>query len=411
MTDDNGTGTQQFEALTHFIAERLVPMQVSCDEIDTFRAGARSANLGVVQLCSLWSRNAFVAHRTNKLITNTGPEYLKVVVQLGGTAVVSQGDRQATLAPGDIVLYDTTRPYQISSDGPFQMQAVMMFVRDALPLSPSQLDRVATRPISGREGLGSVVSQYLSGLTRQLDAGGCSRSYHLGDATLHLLAALFTERLASTASTNLNDGKAGLLLRIRTYIEHRLGDPGLDVTEIAAAHHVSLRALQKLFESHGQTVTGWIRDRRIAHCREDLTNIWLVDQPVSAIAAKWGLVDPAHFSRLFKSTYGLPPRDFRASALSLAAHGIPLSAEAQSGQEAGGTCRAEVAFQDLTSDFVTPSAGSRSGSARWDGGARWPAEPSFGAARTGPPATAMRADGAYGTRDHLSGKLKWGPRR
>ena len=228
---------------------------------------------------------------------------------------------------------------------------------------------------------------------RQLDAGACSRSHYLGEATLDLLTALFTERLACTGSANLNDGKAGLLLRIRRYIEHRLGDPALDVTEIAAAHHLSLRALQRLFESHGQTVTGWIRDRRIAHCREDLADIWLVDQPVSTIAAKWGLVDPAHFSRLFKSTYGLPPRDFRASALNLAAHGIPLSAEAQSGQEAGGTWRAEVAFQDLTSDVVTPSTRSRRGAASWDGGARWPAEPSFGAARTGPPVTGMRVDG------------------
>jgi AraC-like DNA-binding protein len=316
MTDYKFEGTGQCEALSRFISEQLVPMQVSTDDVDTFRARVNSANLGIVQLSNLWGRNAFVARRPRKLIASTGSEYLKVLVQLRGTAVVSQGGRQARAAPGDFVLYDTTRPYQIISGGPFQMQAVI-FLRDALRLSPSQLEHLATRPISGREGLGLLVSRYLSGLTRQLDTGGCSSSHHLADATLDLLAALFTERLSCTGATNLNDGKTGLLLRVRTYIEQRLGDPHLDVADIAAAHHISIRALQKLFEGDGQTVTGWIRARRMEHCRKNLADTSLADQPVSAIAAKWGLVDPAHFSRLFKSTYGLPPRDYRASCSDL----------------------------------------------------------------------------------------------
>jgi AraC-like DNA-binding protein len=316
MTYCNSVGAQHFEALTQFVSARLVPMGLSCDKIDTFRARAHFANLGIVQLSSLRIGNAFIAHRTRKHIANTGPEYLKVVRQIVGTSVVSQGDRQATLAAGDFVLYDTTRPYQIIGSRQCQMQ-VMLFARDELRLLPSELERIVTRPISGREGLGLVVSQYLSGLTRQLHAGECSRSYRLGEATLGLIAALFTEQFGCPGESDLNEGKTGLLLQVRTYIEHRLGDPGLDVAQIAAAHHVSIRTLQKLFESDGQTVTGWIRARRIEHCRKDLANISLADQPISTISSRWGLVDPAHFSRLFKTTYGLPPRDYRTSALSL----------------------------------------------------------------------------------------------
>jgi AraC-like DNA-binding protein len=308
------SGTEHFEALTQFVVERLVPMHVSTDDVDSFRARTASVNLGVVQLADLWIRNPFVARRTSKLIGNGGPEYLKLLVPLRGTAVVSQGGRQAAVAPGDLVLYDMSRPYQIITDGPFRMRAVI-FLRDALRLSPSQLDGVATRPMDGRKGLGLVVSQYLSGVAKQLDAGGCCHSYHLGDATLDLLAALFGDLLGGTVRAIPNGGKTGLLLRVQTYIEHRLSDPGLDLTEIAAAHHVSTRALQKLFESDGQTVTGWIRTRRIEHCRKDLANPSLAEEPVGAIAARWGLVDPAHFSRLFKSRYGVPPREYRAGAV------------------------------------------------------------------------------------------------
>jgi AraC-like DNA-binding protein len=36
-------------------------------------------------------------------------------------------------------------------------------------------------------------------------------------------------------------------------------------------------------------------------------------RPVAAVGARWGYPDPAHFSRLFKATYGMGPRDYRAS--------------------------------------------------------------------------------------------------
>jgi AraC-like DNA-binding protein len=36
---------------------------------------------------------------------------------------------------------------------------------------------------------------------------------------------------------------------------------------------------------------------------------------VNAVAARWGLPDPAHFNRLFKCTYGLPPAEYRRAFL------------------------------------------------------------------------------------------------
>jgi AraC-like DNA-binding protein len=32
---------------------------------------------------------------------------------------------------------------------------------------------------------------------------------------------------------------------------------------------------------------------------------------VSAIAAHWGLTEPATFSRMFRAAYGLPPAEYR----------------------------------------------------------------------------------------------------
>jgi AraC-like DNA-binding protein len=306
-------GAKQFEAFHHKVSEQLLPVQLSVDDVATFRARLRSASLGVLQLNELWFSNPFVARRTSKHIAGTDAGYLKVGIQISGVSVVSQGGQNITLRPGDFILYDTARPYQIRGAGSFHMQT-LMFARDSLRLSSSQLEWLTTRQVSGREGLGSLVAQYLAGLARQLDTVG-SGSWHLADATLDLLAAAFAEQLAHTGTTDIGNGEAGLLLRVRTYIEHRLDHPDLDVASIATAHHVSIRKLQKLFADQEQTVTGWIRNRRIEHCRRDLANPALAERTLNSIAANWGLFDPAYFSRLFKSTYGLPPREYRIRAL------------------------------------------------------------------------------------------------
>ncbi|HUB57446.1 MAG TPA: helix-turn-helix domain-containing protein [Mycobacterium sp.] len=306
-------GKNQFEAFYDKVSERLLPVQLSTENVATFRARLRSANLGVVQLNELWASDPFVARRTSKHIASTDSEYLKVTVQLSGCSMVSQGGENITLRPGDFILYDTARPYQISGAASIHMQT-LMFARDSLRLSSSQLQWLTTRRISGREGLGSLVAEYVAGLARQLDTVG-SGSWHLANATLDLLAAAFADQLTHAGKPGLNNGEAALLLRIRTHIEHRLDDPDLDVASIAAAHHVSVRRLQNLFANHEQTVTGWIRGRRIEHCRRDLANAALADRTVSSIATRWGLFDPAHFSRLFKSTYGLSPREYRIRAL------------------------------------------------------------------------------------------------
>jgi AraC-like DNA-binding protein len=56
----------------------------------------------------------------------------------------------------------------------------------------------------------------------------------------------------------------------KAFIDARLDDPELTTATIAAAHYISPRYLQKLFEAEGSTVTDWIRRRRLDHCKREL---------------------------------------------------------------------------------------------------------------------------------------------
>jgi AraC-like DNA-binding protein len=65
-------------------------------------------------------------------------------------------------------------------------------------------------------------------------------------------------------------------------------DPTLTPAMIAAAHHVSVRYLYRLFETEQSRVAAWIRQRRLERCPRDLLDPALRTQPVSAIAGRWG---------------------------------------------------------------------------------------------------------------------------
>ena len=52
-------------------------------------------------------------------------------------------------------------------------------------------------------------------------------------------------------------------------------------------------------------MASYIRDLRLARCRRDLADPALRNQPVQAIAARWGFSDKAHFSRVFRAAHGV----------------------------------------------------------------------------------------------------------
>ena len=94
------------------------------------------------------------------------------------------------------------------------------------------------------------------------------------------------------------------------FIEQHLTSMAITPERIACEHGVSVRTVNRIFSTTGDTVGGIIRSRRLAHARDELaTGV----EPISAIAHRWGFFDSSHFHRAFKASYGLSPRDYRAS--------------------------------------------------------------------------------------------------
>lgn len=105
------------------------------------------------------------------------------------------------------------------------------------------------------------------------------------------------------------DAHPAVLRRALAYIDDHADQP-VTVAEIAAAAHVTVRALQYAFRQHlGTTPLAHLRRVRLAHAHQDLA---AADpgsgQTVTAIAARWGFHHPGRFATLYRDTYRRAPR-------------------------------------------------------------------------------------------------------
>jgi AraC-like DNA-binding protein len=194
---------------------------------------------------------------------------------------------------------------------------VIGFPRQLLPVGRDDARRLTAVRVRGDRGVGRLASSLARQLPRQLGArspaGPASRA-RLGAALLDLLTVALASQVDVGDQVPADTQQRALLLRVHAFVEERLSDPQLSPAVIAAAHHMSVRSLYKLFEDQETTLASWIRRRRLERCRQALMDPAQRAVPVSTIAARWGLTNAAHFSRVFRAAYGMAPVDYRRMA-------------------------------------------------------------------------------------------------
>ncbi|MFD2027965.1 helix-turn-helix domain-containing protein [Promicromonospora aerolata] len=98
----------------------------------------------------------------------------------------------------------------------------------------------------------------------------------------------------------------------RDLADRRLTDPELSPEAVARQLNVSVRTLQRAFAAEGQSMSAYIRERRLDEARRAL-----IARPrrmtIAEIAARWQFADSSHFARAFRDRYGRTPTDYVAT--------------------------------------------------------------------------------------------------
>lgn len=291
------------------VSGSFVPLDVSFPlQQQDFRASLTRIDADAVHFTEVHA-GAHRVERTSRDIAAGGAGFYKVSLLLSGSSMLVQDGREMVMQPGDLTVYDTSRPYSLVFGDEFR-NLIMMFPKDRLQLPLPCTDQLTAVSLS-RENpeLTAVVASFIANFPAQLTRLGGEVQAKLARTSVDLFATLLSSVL--DVRPQQRDPRQLLLRTVKQYIEQNLGSAALSPGEIAEAHFVSTRHLHSLFRESGTTVSGWIRHRRLERCREDLTDPVQLYQTVAVISRRWGFFDPAHFSRVFKAEFGVTPSQIR----------------------------------------------------------------------------------------------------
>ncbi|RPF21853.1 helix-turn-helix domain-containing protein [Myceligenerans xiligouense] len=300
--------TPSFEAYRAVVAGVFLPLDLSSSAPESFRGVVRAVTVDDVHVSDLHG-GRHVVERTPRHAAHDDLASFKLSLMVAGTSLLVQDGREALLRPGDLAVYDTRRPYTLEFDQEFR-SLVVMFPQSRIELPAGMVRQLTAVRLGGDTGVGAIVAPFLGHLCDHMEQLERAPGTQLSHSALDLVSTMFATELGHSLR---RDPHEELLEHIRAYIEERLGSTDLTPASIAAAHFISTRHLHALFHDTGTTVAAWIRQRRLERCRRDLITPRLADAPVSVLAARWGFVDAAHFSRAFKAEFGMPPREYRAA--------------------------------------------------------------------------------------------------
>lgn len=302
------------ERLTRF-AESLSGsshfMRVTSADPARFQATVRVLDLGPVSVTKT-TCSPLIACRTEELIRRSDPELCSVLLPCRGALRVTQAHREAVLRGRDFTLCDSSQPFRLLISG--QGAGALLQARAPralLPVPVRQVDHLLGKRLPGREGVGALLTQFLSDVTTAPALYSAADVSRLSAVTLDLLATVLAHHRDDDTPAQEQGRQPALLLRIDTFIQEHLADPELSPQAIADAHHISVRYLHRLFQLRDTTVTELIRRQRLERARRDLVDHDMRHVPVHRIADRWGFMDHSAFTRAFRALYGMPPRDYR----------------------------------------------------------------------------------------------------
>ena len=258
--------------------------------------------------------------RTAHQVRRDAPEYVAIGLHRRGDALMLTTGADTDVPVGHLLCVDLTRPYRMVHRTSYNHDVLFLSNRE-LGVSVDVVR--AAVPALARSPVYDLVRGHLVGLFAAVCGLPTAPRLLTGRATTALIAALLNTAAATQGSVDAMDD--ALEARINLYLDAHLGDRDLTVESAAAAHNVSVRQFYNVWAQtgHDHTPAQWITQRRLQRAREQLSGSDPHRVSIAAVARQWGFADSSHFSRRFRETFGVSPREWRGTARPAAPGGEP----------------------------------------------------------------------------------------
>lgn len=227
-----------------------------------------------------------------------------------GRLLVEQDGRSTVVCPGDGAICDANRPYAIQLDSDFQ-GTIVKFSRRLLS-GGFDFDGATALSLTSVCALAELLHNYANNLTQAAALLDPTTSRRLMRTFVDTLETAL-EPVQRDKTWRRGDYRKATLSRVSQFLDARLQDPELTPGRVAELLKLPPRYLHKLFAEQGTSVGRYIRSERLDKSAAALIDPAQANLSITEIALRSGFKDLGHFSRSFRSRFGLAPSDYRAA--------------------------------------------------------------------------------------------------
>jgi AraC-like DNA-binding protein len=310
-TTDAVEPSQRLAFWTDMVCDTYV--QLDCDAgagHSSIEGAIQAAALATLQLSQVTSTPQ-VVRRTPAKIARASEDYFLVSIQTQGEGTILQDGRAARLAPGDFVLYDSTRPYELRFEVPFQ-QYVLRLPGPSLRTQLRDTHALTASTVCGQRGAGHLMIGMIQTLAADITTLAPASAHAVAESVTQILIAGLSA-LPAAGQQPVTQLAAYHREQVKACVRARLRDPALTVASVAAQLRLSPSTLHRAWAGEACSIAEWIWSQRLDAARRDLCDPNLAARGVSEIAFSWGFNDAAHFSRAFRARFACSARELRAS--------------------------------------------------------------------------------------------------
>jgi AraC-like DNA-binding protein len=260
-----------------------------------------------------WLQVARITAGRHRIVHDPSTEAIPsvaIALQVTGSGVLEQHGRTARLIAGNWSICSSSEPYVLSS--PTASHRLTMLI----PLNRIErgidVRAVTARAFTGTSGVSRLAFGGANWLMEEFTALSMVRADDLADSLSRLMNLAIYER---TRQQPLEPAQRTLADRIREYVAQHLHDPDLSLDTIAHDLNASKRSLHRAVSEVDGSIHNLIWHARLERCREDLRDPTKSQHSIANIAQSWGFKNLTHFSRAFRTRFGMSAREARRAAL------------------------------------------------------------------------------------------------
>jgi AraC-like DNA-binding protein len=286
-------------------ASTIAPIDVTVFDTDDFAARWTSHGVGQLRLLQLHAPAQRVVHTGTDGSAGRAAPSIQLVYARRGALRTRMAGKRFTVEPGQFVLLDNTRFYQMEMDTAHEAIDLIMpqgWLEKYLP-DPEAL---LARPISANAGWGAPLGSLIETMVMGLAESPLPRPLIAEQVgALLALATGFHE----PAQNSRHRGQ--LAKQILRRIEHDYADVELSPERIAHDLGISRRYLQALLAGAGTSFVQELNATRLDRASDLLTDPRAASLSLGEIAWRCGFLDPGYFARLFRKRFGVTPSQWR----------------------------------------------------------------------------------------------------